>query len=191
MAKKSRKCRQCKKPFNPSNSLQVACSLPCAIAEGRVIVAKKQAAADKQWGLDNEKLTSVAGKLQRAFNAYIRTRDYYEPCAACGDDNPTVRDDWGGVWDAGHYMSVGSRPNLRFNEANCYKCCKTCNNSVSRPNGNREGFKRRLDARFGPWITEWLETNHTPLKLNKEQLRALTKYYKQQTKLLKRLHNNE
>jgi hypothetical protein len=64
-------------------------------------------------------------QAQQAFNAYIRARDADLPCISCGETNPP--DLHGGQWDCGHFKTVGANPELRFEERNAHKQCKSCN----------------------------------------------------------------
>ncbi len=64
-------------------------------------------------------------QAQKAFNAYIRARDAGLPCISCGETNPP--DLHGGQWDCGHFKTVGAYPELRFEERNAHKQCKSCN----------------------------------------------------------------
>lgn len=69
-------------------------------------------------------------KAQSAFNAFIRERDEGKPCPSCGTYHPPMI--FGGQWDCGHFMGVGARPELRFEEKNAYRQCKACNGGSGR-----------------------------------------------------------
>lgn len=43
-----------------------------------------------------------------------RSRNYDKSCISCGETNPP--DLHGGQWDCDHFLSVGSHPELRFDE---------------------------------------------------------------------------
>lgn len=68
---------------------------------------------------------------QDDFNKMIRERDRFRPCITCDRENAEVEQEegWkvGGAWDCGHYLSVGSHPEHRFNPDNAHKQCKSCN----------------------------------------------------------------
>src|SRR5512138_972951 len=113
---KLKKCRQCKKPFSPSMTTQVVCSPKCAIEyakEGRKKEFKRETRKLK------EKIKTRSDwmkEAQTAFNAWVRFRDNDLPCISCGRFHD-------GQWHAGHYRSVGSSPELRFEPLNNNKQC--------------------------------------------------------------------
>lgn len=57
---------------------------------------------------------ATTSKAQSAFNGFIRERDEGKPCPSCGTYHPPMI--FGGQWDCGHFMGVGARPELRFEE---------------------------------------------------------------------------
>ena len=114
-------CRVCKAKFTPRLQMQIACSLECALSlavskrgkeEKRALVLENRSDKEKR-----EKLKSKAQwarEAQTAFNAYIRLRDDADPCISCGRYHA-------GQYHAGHYLSVGARPELRFEPLNVHK----------------------------------------------------------------------
>ena len=138
-------CRQCKEDFEPQyNTTQPTCSPACAI---KYIKAKKDAktASEKKKTakLDRSYLRKRKESLktqsdwtkeaQAEFNRFIRARDYQQPCISCGTRNNVQ-------YHAGHYLSTGANPELRFIEDNCHKQCSSCNNHLS---GNLRGPPRQ------------------------------------------------
>lgn len=118
---------------------------------------------------------------QKAFNAWVRFRDRNEPCIDCGkfDSGDALT---GGAWDAGHYLSRGSHPHLRFDERNVFKQLKGCN----RPGGTTAAsFRAGVVARIGLAAVEALEADHEPRHYTVDQLIAMTAHYKQKLKELK------
>ncbi|KDN13872.1 recombination protein NinG [Snodgrassella communis] len=79
-------------------------------------------------------------------------------------------------YDAGHYRSVGSAPNLHFNENNCHGQCERCNNYLS---GNHISYRIRLIERIGHEAVELLECNNESQHYSKDDLRQLEKLYKE------------
>jgi len=75
-----------------------------------------------------------------AFNAYIRARDSEKPCIVCGTLHRAV-------YQAGHFYSRGARPDLRFNENNCFKQCSQTNKYTSVDTA--EKFRANVIARIG------------------------------------------
>lgn len=55
-------------------------------------------------------------RAQSAFNAWVRARDYGQPCISCGRHHQ-------GQHHAGHYRPAGSNPELRFEPDNCHLQC--------------------------------------------------------------------
>jgi hypothetical protein len=66
-----------------------------------------------------------------------------KPCISCGVDLKTEA--VGGGYDAGHFLSRGAKPHLRFNENNVFGQCKRCNRYLSGNVANmREGVRDRI-----------------------------------------------
>lgn len=183
-----RKCRWCSSVFEKQRPLQVVCSPACAIAlskKKRETDGKKAQAAAKRKERANikarkhalETIPQLTKRAQAAFNAYIRLRDRYLPCISCGNPLP----DKPNGYDAGHYRSVGSAPNLRFDENNCHGQCKHCNNYLS---GNHVNYRIGLITRIGQAAVDNLETDNTPRHYTKDELRELRKLYETKRRAL-------
>lgn len=187
------KCRYCKKKFEASSSLAKFCSYEHAMAylatpEGVEKHKKVKAKVKREKIKARKEALKTRGEwvrdLQRVFNEFIRLRDHDQPCISCGITSAQLAEKWrGGKWDAGHYRSVGSAPELRFNELNCHKQCKKCNNQLS---GNVVEYRKRLIDRIGLDQLEKLEGPHPPLKLSIEDIRAMLKDYRAKNRELKR-----
>ncbi|MGJ5856176.1 recombination protein NinG [Serratia sp. G204Y] len=150
---KAKKCAQCGETFTPVKYLQKVCGPLCAIAYQRD--ARKR--LEERERKDKLKIRKLAVKplryfinqAQTEFNAYIRERDADEPCISCGRYHT-------GQYHAGHYRTVGSHPELRFDEDNCHKQCSVCNNFKSanlseyRPNLIAKIGQARFDRLIGP-----------------------------------------
>jgi hypothetical protein len=179
---KPKLCKACKQKFQPQRSLQQVCSLACSIVHARMLKARLQAAERtkerKVIREAREKLKTRQEWLkeaQRWFNLFIRLRDKNEPCISCGRHHQ-------GQYHAGHYRTVGSSPELRFNELNCHKQCQPCNAYLS---GNIIKYRQSLIEKIGIEKVEWLEGKHEPLKLTIEQIKAIKGDYKKKCKELK------
>ena len=175
---RQKKCKACPQYFKPFSSTQVACSLPCALA-----LAKESAARERraEYKAAKEKLKTRADYLkecQQAFNAWIRERDYANPCISCGRHHV-------GKYDAGHYRTVGAHPELRLHPDNCHKQCVPCNNHLS---GNIVEYRKGLLAKIGPERLDWLEGHHEPVKYTIDEIKEMTKQFRAEAKRLK-LHN--
>lgn len=189
-AARQKKCKNCGVKFTPWNSMQVACSPLCALdwtrkqsekaARRRNREAKQKLKTRRDW----EK------EAQREFNKFIRERDKDEPCICCGKDAPG--EDWkpGGRWDAGHFLSVGSHPELRFEELNCHKQLKSCNAGAGRfTRKNRtvsQQYRERLIAKIGEKNVEWLEGPHDAKHYTIDDLKAIRDEYRMKTRELRK-----
>ena len=112
-------------------------------------------------------------EAQVAFNAYIRARDADKPCICCGQ--PLGPGEVGGAFDCGHYRSTGSASHLRFNEDNAHGQRKQCNRWGA---GRAVDYRLGLIARIGLERVEALETNNTPHKWAKDEVRAIRDEYR-------------
>ena len=186
---KNRKCsvRGCKKDakFTTPN-LKAFCSMSCMTSYAASVVRKekqiKKLKVKRDLKKRKDKLDETVPiwtkKAQKAFNAYIRKRDEHQPCISCGKTNPPYTG-VGGVWDCGHYRSVGSCPELRFEELNAHKQCKHCNSFLS---GNVVEYRINLINRIGIEKLEWLEGNHEPKRYRVPELKEIEKLYKKKKK---------
>ena len=109
-------------------------------------------------------------EAQAAFNSWIRERDYDQPCISCGRLHQ-------GQYHAGHYLTVGAHPELRFEPDNAHKQCAPCNDHLS---GNLIEYRKRLLVKIGPQRLEWLEGDHPAKHYSIEELVALTKHYREE-----------
>jgi len=170
-----RKCKVCKTPYQPRNSLQKVCSPPCAIA---AVKEQKAKAWRKEKRKRKEQLKSKRELLrdaQKEFNAYIRARDHAEPCISCGRFHQ-------GQWHAGHYRTTAAAPQLRFNEDNCHKQCQPCNTHLS---GNLVEYRIRLKEKIGAERLQALETNNDLARWTRDEIREIRDHYRQKLKLIK------
>ena len=165
-------CRVCKAEYTPSRMGQKVCSPLCAMAlakSARVKAERKETI--KRIRETKEKLKTRSDwikEAQQAFNAYVRARDAEAPCVSCGRYHD-------GQWHAGHYLSVGARPELRFCEINVWKQCAPCNNHLS---GNILLYRKGLIKRIGLELVEWLEGPHEPKHYTVDDLKAIKGMYK-------------
>jgi len=180
---KPKLCRVCKEEFAPFNSLQFACSVPCALeysrskreAHGR---RQQKAAKAKERKRNREARVKLKtrsqwlAEAQQHFNKYIRERDSADPCISCGRYHS-------GQYHAGHYRTTAAAPDLRFSEYNCHKQCAPCNNHKS---GNVVDYRIRLIQKIGLDKVEELEGSHPPLKLSIDEIKAIKSTYKAKLK---------
>ena len=180
---RQKKCKTCGEKFSPWNSLQIACSATCALAEGKKRMEKRE---KQKLKLMKEALKTRGDwikEAQKAFNAYIRERDRDQACISC--DKPAGGDNHltGSGWDAGHYRSTGSAPHMRFEEENCHKQCVKCNQHLS---GNTVEYRKRLIDRIGLERVEAIEADQEPRKHTIPDLKEMIDHYKKMVRELKK-----
>lgn len=189
-----RKCKVCRGWFHPARDGQIVCSFKCAAVNGKAVNDLARAEAQckaKRKQLNEEKegrkqlrerrlavkpLSYFARQAQTAFNAFIRARDAGEPCISCGRFHD-------GQYHAGHYRTVGSHPELRFNEDNCWSQCSVCNNYLS---GNIIGYQPNLIARIGQSRFDSLMGPHELPKWKRDDYILIRDSYRVKLKELKR-----
>ena len=190
---KPKNCRVCKNTFQPMNSLQYACSPKCALTATRekeaLRVARELKIAERQrkgaLRARREALKSRSQwikETQAVFNKWVRLRDEKAglPCISCGTFNPKHTGK-GGAWDAGHFLSRGAFPELRFEPTNCWRQCKKCNNFRS---GNFTNYRKSLLLLIGEDKVATLEGPHPPKKYTIDDLKQIKSDYKKKIKEL-------
>lgn len=179
---RSKKCANCKESFIPDRPFVSWCSVDCAVVIARLKQAKQKARDAAQERAQHAKAKEAVKsngqhmkEAQAAFNAIIRERDKDLPCVSCGRHHQ-------GQYHAGHYRSVGSSPELRFEPLNVHKQCAPCNNHKS---GNVVEYRISLIKRIGIEAVEWLEGSHEPKRYTIEDLKAIKAEYRQKLRVLK------
>jgi hypothetical protein len=114
-------------------------------------------------------------ELQSAFNAWIRSRDAGQPCISCGRHSKGMR--------AGHYRSVGSCPELRYEPDNCALQCVQCNLHL---HGSPISYRVNLIKKIGLERVEWIEGKHPPMKYTIAQILELKAFYRAEVRRLKK-----
>lgn len=171
---KAKTCEVCERVFVPDRMGQLVCRPACAMA--RVRQAKKSERASIKARKEAIKSRADwAKEAQQAFNAWVRARDDGLPCISCGRQHQ-------GQWHAGHYLSTGARPELRYTESNVHRQCAPCNTHLS---GNAVLYRIGLINRIGSDAVEWLEGPHPLPKWTPEELRAIRDTYRAKLKELK------
>lgn len=196
MANSKRKCAYCKErqPAETMliNGSQAFCSkehfIEYAVSNRRALSAKGKQVIDKEERTSLRKRKEALRdrswymkEAQKWFNRFVRLRDVNKPCISCL--NP-LRNDVrlkGHLYDAGHYLSVGARFNLRFNEDNCHAQCVKCNRDLS---GNAAAYRVELVKRIGFERVELLECDHKPKKYTIDDLKEIIAKYKLKCKEL-------
>lgn len=175
------RCKHCKAPSTIKIQMANFCSVDCAYQHARKLQEqarnRKELKAKREHRQRKESIKSRSEWLREAqaeFNRFIRLRDAELPCISCGRHHQ-------GQYHAGHYLTVGARPELRFNELNVHKQCAPCNNHLS---GNLVNYRINLIQKIGLDNVEWLEGAHEPLKLTIEQIKAIKQEYRNKCKSL-------
>ena len=160
------------------------CDVDCMAAHGmqkaREAKAKKERKKTRAAKERLKTLSDHAREAQQAFNAWIRERDARLPCISCGRHHQ-------GQYHAGHYRTVGSHPELRFEPLNVHKQCAPCNNHKS---GNIVEYRINLLDRIGKEALEWLEGPHKPRKYRAEELKEIKAEYRRKFRELQRQNSS-
>jgi hypothetical protein len=181
---KKHNCKVCKVKYVKTKPLQSVCGFECSLVLSKTKTKKEKSIKliindDKK--TTKQKLDALKTKpelvkeLQAVFNAYIRQRDYGNNCISCQKPILWGLGSTGGVCDAGHYLSIGSRPNLRFNEDNVNAQCKHCNNFLA---GNVLEYRKGLISKIGLQKVEALECDQSVNKYSREDLKNMISKYK-------------
>lgn len=151
----------------------------------RIARAKVERAETRRRRAALETIPELIKAAQKEFNAYIRARDAAQACICCG--KPLGEGDVGGAYDCGHYRSTGSASQLRFNEHNAHAQRKVCNRWGA---GRAVDYRRGLVERLGLEVVETLESDNTPRKWTREELRSIASTYRQKLRDLQREKEN-
>jgi len=175
---KPKKCKlkRCGQLFTPARPMQCVCSPDCA----RELARQKREQEERKETRTRIQLIKPRSQLVREaqtdFNAMVRERDAGLPCISCGRHH-------GGQWHAGHYLSTGARPELRFEPLNVWKQCQPCNTHL---HGNLVLYRLELIRRIGIEKVEWLEGPHLAKQWGKEELIELAKDCRAKLREMKR-----
>lgn len=197
-----KKCEnpECKQWFIPEKDFQHGCCPECQYQVALIKLAEKrkkdqQAAAAKkreQLQRDKEERQALRARkialrtrkdwfniLQDEVNRYVKLRDRDEPCCTCGTRNPLIK------YDAGHYRTRGSCPELRFELTNIHKQCSVnCNQHGS---GKRVEYQGFLRDKYGQAHLDWLDGPHPSLKEQFPDIEAIKNEIARYRKLNKEL----
>lgn len=178
-----RKCGGCGRYFPPEQTFPgpiAWCSPDCALAVARKRLPAAQKRKDRlEHRQAKERVKTRSEWLkeaQAAVNAYVRERDRDLPCVSCGRYHE-------GQYHAGHYRSVGSCPELRFDVRQIHKQCAPCNNHLS---GNLLNYRPELIRRMGQAVVDEIEGPHEPNRYTIDDLKAIRDDYRQKLKSLRR-----
>jgi len=193
-----RKCAICKEPAFLQRVLKAFCSPECGAKLALQLLEKEKLKREKAERKDlkarkdklNETVSIWTKKTQVACNKFIRLRDRFEPCVSCGKSVREIESGpprTGGYWDAGHYLSRGAHPELRFCETNIHKQCKRCNGGKIRSMRDKtvtEKYRLNLIKKIGADQVEWIEGPHEPARYRVPELKELEAKFKRMIKEL-------
>lgn len=179
-----RKCKACRKQATMLAGLYPVCSLDCGIAIARKMQPAHERKKQREEKAKVKRRQDLARETQEACNRMIRARDAGKPCLSCGkpDDGTHQR-------HAGHYLSVGSHPALRFHPWNIHATCSKCN--VYDGGGKHPGYRPELVIRIGVEAVEWLEGPHEPAKFTREDLENMKRRFNAQARRYLRMPLDE
>ncbi len=156
------KCRICKQKYEPKfNSLE-----PCPNIECRTILfnqALERVRDNKHKELKeshkkkHKTLSEYEAEAKKAFQRWIRERDFGMPCISCGNPKPKEV-------HASHFYSAGQYSGLIFDEDNVHGACDYCNVFL---HGNLLEYRRGLIKRYGVEFMEALEARSDGLRKRK------------------------
>lgn len=190
MKAKLRRCCICKTRHAVElmyrSGFKMYCSAACGAKLGMELMRKDRDDKDKAFRRQTRIMkeaaktrTTLYGELQKQVNWFVRMRDFGEPCCTCGTTNDIK-------YDAGHYRSVGSCKDLRFELTNIHRqCSRNCNVMGS---GMRKEYSEFIVAMYGQDHLDWLDGPHTPLKdrfPTHDDIRHEIRRYKQITEGMK------
>ena len=182
-----RKCRRhsCRTPL-PTKKLSDKwqakgfCTVDCMAGHG---IDKAQEARQRQHKAETktrkDKIktkTEWMTEAQTAFNQYIRARDHGLGCISCGTNKQDIQ------YHAGHYRTRKAAPQLRFDEAQVWLQCATCNNHLS---GNLINYRRELLNRIGQAEVDRIECDNTEARFTIEDVKRIKAEYKKKLADLK------
>lgn len=172
-----RKCRQCKIEIPKAKDAQEFahkagfCSIDHMASYGlqkaRIAQEKKRKAEIKKKKEGLKTRGDYAKEAQAEFNRFIRMRDHGQNCISC--QKPPKKK------NAGHYRSVGSSPELRFEPLNCHLQCEHCNTYLS---SNAIEYRINLVKKIGQANVDWLEGPHDAKKYSIDELKRIKQKYK-------------
>lgn len=176
--KKPKTCKVCRTRFVALYStLQPVCSnVHCVLEFAKLNKHKKEKRELKAMRERVKSISHWRRDLQQVFNQFIRLRDAKKGCVSCG--KPLLA-----KYDAGHFYSVGSYPNLRFTETNCFGQCVECN---QHKHGNLLEYRERILQRITQdELDELVRRKDLPLRLTLPEIKEQIQHYKNKIKQMK------
>lgn len=191
-------CKVCKQWFKPWSTTQTTCSIACAAKFPKAQQYAKDARAfrrkeaERKIGLKRRSQGNPrAGPeraAQEAVHAFIRERDHNRPCIVHGLFCPNHS------FDAGHYLSRGSEPALRFNTWNIHKQCSISNQGAHNRKHYRESvpslYRSELVRRIGEDRVAWLEKRHEAKQYRAADLKRIARIFRRRARNYRKWRGN-
>ena len=129
---------------------------------------------------ENKSLSWLLVNTRTACHDFIKFRDQGKPCVSC--DAPWHKDH-----HAGHWKKAELYSNLKFDERNIHNQCEGCN---IYKDGNVQEYGNRIHNRIGreaKAVVEQMAEDYKSIdfKWDREELKAIRKYYQEKLKSLK------
>lgn len=173
MANTKRRCTFCKEYRPAGDGIKLPAGFFCDMnhaikyASAKQLKAKnnkikiKEKAERKQTKQRKKELMTRSqwyNKLQRLVNQYVtKVRDVGNPCCTCGSTKPNIK------YDAGHFFTRASRPDIRFELTNIHlQCSVRCNQHGS---GMRNEYEKFIIEKYGRDHLDWLALKKPLLKV--------------------------
>ena len=174
---KTRKCKYCKQPFEPTVFLQKNCFEPLCVSDWINEVKEKNWKKKKsKMKMDLMTIQDYVKLAQQVFNKYIRLRDAGNVCISC-QKKPLKE-------NAGHFYNANNHWSVRFDERNVHLQCEHCNTYLS---GNLIYYRENLLTKIG--IEEFESLSAEAMKTRKftiEELKEIIATYKKKCKELEK-----
>lgn len=155
----------------------------CAIAFAKATKEKEEQKEinkrKREFREKNKSHHELIAEAQNAVNKYVRLRDNGKPCISCGEI--LVSESLGGGFDAGHYRSRGSAPQLRFYTLQIHGQCKRCNRYLG---GNYSAYRTGLIDRIGIKKVEDIESDNKPRHYSDDDLRRFKTIFNKKCRML-------
>jgi hypothetical protein len=176
---KAKKCKYCKKSFEPFNSMQQVCGFECASKAYHKRASENKKAERLKLKESVKTLSDYKKDLQYHVNMIVRKIDFGQPCISSG--RPYRDND-----QAGHFYPTSTQGSIRFNLWNIHSQSVADNMFKS---GNNQGYNKGLREVYGDEIYFYiidLPLMYQDLKLTKEDIIEVTKQASNINKTLKK-----
>lgn len=138
-----KKCKECGTKFKKERPLQFVCSPTCAVSYNKKHLKKQELKEWKKHKKNQEEKLKIRADwkedLQKVVNWIVRNLDKDQPCISHPNTKGFLR------YDAGHFYSVGSHQDIRYNMHNIHKQ----NSEANQRHGGNADYAKGLKERYG------------------------------------------